>query len=86
MARKTRTSDLTIERGRGATYSSGRWTVYEHSTYERHSVLAGQSCRRYINDYDTLEAAQIAHPTAVVIEGTTYAPPYLGHLSDDGDY
>lgn len=77
---------LTIERGRGMTYSNNRWTVYEHSTYPRHSVLAGQPCRTYIDSFDTIEEAKAEHPTATVISGTTYAPPSLSHLPDDGDY
>jgi hypothetical protein len=75
--------DLTIERGRGATYASDRWTVYEHGTYDRDSVLSGQSRRTWLDDFDTLEEAVIAYPDAVVIGGTTYQPPYLGHLRDE---
>ncbi len=77
--------DLTIERGRGATYSSDRWTVYEHGTYERGSVLAGQSRRIWLDDFDTLEEAVIAYPDAVVSTCSTYQPPYLNHLPEDGE-
>ena len=49
-------SDLTIERGRGATYATDRWTVYEHSGYERGAVLEGQSRRVWLVDFDPLEA------------------------------
>lgn len=76
-------ADLTIERGRGATYASERWTVYEHGVYDRDSVLSGQSRRTWLDDFDTLEEAVIAYPDAVVIGGTTYQPPYLGHLRDE---
>lgn len=76
-------TDLTIERGRGATYASERWTVYEHGTYPRGSVLAGQSSRAWLDDFDTLEEAVIAYPDAVVIDGSTYRPPSLSHLPDD---
>ena len=76
-------TDQTIERGRGATYASERWTVYEHGTYDRDSVLSGQSRRTWLDDFDTLEEAVIAYPDAVVIGGTTYQPPYLGHLRDE---
>lgn len=79
--------DLTIERGRGATYSNNRWTVYKHGIYPRSSVLAGQSSRTFIESFDSLDAAQAKFPTATVIDGgSTYRPPYLGHLPDDGDY
>ena len=75
-------TDQTIERGRGETYSNDRWTVYEHDVYGRDSVLSGQSRRSWLDDFDTLEEAQKAYPEAVVC-GSTYQPPYLGHLSDD---
>jgi hypothetical protein len=75
--------DLTIERGRGATYASDRWTVYEHGTYDRDSVLSGQSRRTWLDDFDTLEEAVIAYPDAVVCACSTYQPPYLGHLRDE---
>lgn len=73
-------SEYTIERGRGATYATDRWTVYEHGTYERGSVLAGQSRRSWVDDFETLQEAVIAYPDAEVIDGTTYCPPYLNHL------
>jgi len=74
---------LTIERARGATYASDRWAVYEHGEYERGSVLEGQSRRVWLDDFETLQEAVIAYPDALVIEGTTYRPPYLGHLRDE---
>jgi len=75
--------DQTIERGRGATYASERWTVYEHGTYGRDSVLSGQSRRSWLDDFDTLEEAQKAYPEAVVCAFSTYQPPSLGHLRDE---
>lgn len=72
--------DLTIERGRGATYSTDRWTVYEHGTYERGSVLEGQSRRVWLDDFETLDEARAAYPDADVIDGTTYRPQPLSHL------
>lgn len=77
----------TIEQGsRGATYQNGAdtFTVYEIGTYPRHSVLAGQESRRFIDSYDSLEAAKAAHPTAEPIDGSTYREPALSHLPDDG--
>ena len=76
-------TDQTIERGRGATYASDRWTVYEHGTYDRDSVLSGQSRRTWLDDFETLEEAVIAYPDAVVCAGSTYQPPCLGHLRDE---
>lgn len=73
-------SNLTIERGRGATYATDRWTVYEHSVYERGSVLEGQSRRVWLDDFDSLEEAIVAYPDADVIDGSTYRMPCLNHL------
>lgn len=72
--------DLTIERGRGATYATDRWTVYEHGTYERGSVLEGQSRRTWLDDFETLDEARAAYPDADIIEGSTYRRPSLNHL------
>ena len=77
--------DLTIERGRGATYSSDRWTVYEHGVYDRDSVLSGQSRRSWLDDFETLEEAIAAYPEAEVIVGSTYQPPYLNHLPGEDE-
>lgn len=74
----------TIEFGNGATYRNSRYTVYEHSTYPRSSVLAGQRRRVWMDDFDTLAEAQKAYPKAKT-SGATYQEPYLNHLSDDGD-
>lgn len=70
----------TIERGRGATYATDRWTVYEHGEYERGSVLEGQSRRVWLDDFETLDEARAAYPDADVIDGSTYRPPCLNHL------
>jgi hypothetical protein len=78
-------SDLTIEQGRGATYSSDRWTVYEHGEYERGSVLEGQNRRVWLDDFETLEEAQKAYPEAVVCACSTYQPPCLNHLPGEDE-
>jgi hypothetical protein len=73
----------TIEQAsRGATYQNGAntFTVYAIDTYPRHSVLAGQQRRRFLDTYDSLEAAQQNHPDAKLIAGTTYREPSLNHL------
>lgn len=79
-------ANLTIEMGRGATYRNSKFTVYEHGVYPRSSVLAGQSRRRWLDDFDTLEEAKAAYPEAdVLVDGSTYAEPDLSHLPDDDD-
>jgi hypothetical protein len=79
-------TELTIEQGRGATYASERWTVYEHGVYDRDSVLSGQSRRTWLDDFDSLEEAQKAYPEAVVCACSTYSAACLDHLPEDGDY
>lgn len=80
--------ELTIELGIGATYRNNRFTVYSHGTYPRHSVLAGQPKRTFIESFETLAEAQRVYPQAEVLAngGTTYQEPDLSHLPDDGDY
>jgi hypothetical protein len=72
----------TIELGNGATYRNERYTVYEHSKYPRHSVLAGQRRRVWLDDFATLAEAQAAYPRATW-SGPTYQAPYLEHLPDN---
>ena len=69
----------TIEFGNGATYKNSKYTVYEHSKYARSSVLSGQRKRVWLDDFETLEAAQAAYPKARW-SGGTYQAPYLEHL------
>lgn len=73
---------LTIELGNGATYRNNKYTVYRHSIYEAHSVLAGQRKRQFVAQFDTLEEAKAAYPDATH-SGPTYQEPYLNHLPDD---
>ena len=53
-------NEFTLEIGRGETYASGRPTLYGHGRYPRSSVLAGQSRRVWIEDWDDLETAKAA--------------------------
>ncbi len=82
----------TIEQSsRGATYHNNNitWTVYEHSTYPRSSVLSGQTCRAWLDEFDSEAAALASYPKATV-SGNTYRATYLNHLtnqnSDDVDW
>ncbi|MBN8457387.1 MAG: hypothetical protein J0M04_06050 [Verrucomicrobia bacterium] len=50
--------NLTLESGRGETYSNGRPTLYGHSTYGRGSVLAGRPRREWLEDWDDIETAR----------------------------
>jgi hypothetical protein len=59
--------------------------VYEHGTYGRDSVLAGQSRRSWLDDFETLEEAVTAYPDARVIDGSTYQPMCLNHLPGEDE-
>ena len=81
--------NLTIEREHGETYSRSTFAVYEHGTYPRSSVLAGQPSRRFINGgFKTVEEAKAKYPNARIIPGTTHIPVDVltAHLPDDSDY
>jgi hypothetical protein len=76
-------NELCIEPSRGATYSSDRVAVYEYGTYGRGSVLAGQTKRMFLDDFETVEEAKAAFPKATVCIGSGYVPVSLAHLPDD---
>ena len=71
--------ELTIEKSETAYGES--YDVYEHGTYEPHSVLAGQAKRMQIDSCSTLEEAQAAYPGAEYTEDSTFVvsvvPSYL---------
>lgn len=78
--------DIRIEYpARGSTYRHDRYGAYEYDVYPESSVLAGQTRRRFLGEYDTLEDARRAHPGAYVVEGSCFAPPSLSHLFDRED-
>ena len=79
-------SDIRIEYPSiGATYGRPEYGVYEYSEYPRSSVLAGQTRRRWLDSFETLNEAKAAYPAAVEAAGCGYQEPYLEHLWD-GDY
>ena len=76
---------VTIEfPSRGATYNRQVYGVYAYDTYPRTSVLAGQQRRTFINSYETLAEARVAHPDAKE-SGCGFQPPDLSHLPDGPD-
>ena len=85
MTRRTRvrSADVRIEYpSAGATYRHDEYGVYEYGEYPEDSVLAGQERRMFLGAFETLAAAQAAHPGAVVTD-CGYRAPYLAHL--DGE-
>tara|TARA_R110000772_G_scaffold83288_2_gene176104 strand:+ start:1074 stop:1379 length:306 start_codon:yes stop_codon:yes gene_type:complete len=68
--------EITIE---PAKYGSG-FSVYEWGTYERGSVLAGQTKKQFRRGFDTLAEAREAFPDAEVSEGVRSAENTFGHL------
>lgn len=78
--------DQTVERERGETYHRGTFAIYEHGVYPRHSVLAGQPRRVFVEGgFKTVEDAQAKHPHARYIAGTTHRSvnSMTAHLPDD---
>lgn len=79
---------FTIEPERGETYRRTTFAVYSHSVYPRHSVLAGQPCRTYVDGgFTTIEDAQAKYPNAEVIHGSTHrsVASITAHLPGDDD-
>lgn len=89
--------EFTLEFGRGETYSSGKPTLYGHCEYESWSVLAGQSRRIFIEQWDTRDAAlkelkenqiEFEDWTAGHLTGSTFIPidQVVAGIPDDTDY
>ena len=72
---------LTLEFGRGETYSSNKPTLYGHSTYGRGSVLAGRPRRVFLESWDDLgsaraelKAAKVRYADLCDAGGSTHIP------------
>lgn len=63
--------------------SEGFYAVYKWGTYPDHSVLAGQTEKRFVISYDTLEKAKADYPDADV--GYRSAHNTFGHLPSEDD-
>lgn len=59
------------------------WAVYEIGVYERGSVLAGQTRKRFVGSFDSEAEAKAAYPKASV--GYYDANNTFGHLPDEND-
>jgi hypothetical protein len=68
----------------GATYCNDVYGVYEYGVYSESSVLAGQTCRIWVDEFDTLEEAQAAYPQASFNDcGSGYQPLNLSNIAPD---
>jgi len=68
----------------GATYSNDVYGVYEYDEYPMSSVLAGQSRRTWLDEFDSLEEAQAAYPNAVFNDaGSSYQPLNISRIAPD---
>ena len=80
-----------VEPGHGMTYSNGEPTLYGYGVYGRSSVLAGQTRRVNLGQFDrdtvpALCAAMRAAGLKVTVEqGSGYTAPNLNHLPDGPD-
>lgn len=59
----------------GATYCNYKYGVYEYGVYSGRSVLAGQTCRIWVDEFETLEEAKAAYPQASFDDGGTHYHP-----------
>lgn len=73
----------TIQHSKSSYDSS--FSVYGWSTYPRHSVLAGQDRKVFIDSYDTLAEAQAAYPQATMSSKWIEPQVSLNHLPGEGD-
>ncbi len=71
--------DKTIENGK-----YGGFSVYEFGEYPETSVLAGQTCKRFIDTFETTEEALEVFPEAQVCYREAHN--HFDHLSDEQDY
>jgi hypothetical protein len=60
------------------------WFIYRWSIYPKHSVLAGQDCKKFVQSYKTKDEALAAYPDATD-NGYRDAHNYYDHLPDHGD-
>ena len=77
---------ITIERERGATYSTKTFAVYGHGEWPASSVNAGRAMRSYIKGgYATPEAALADFPMATIAGGSSYVQDNFADLPGDDD-
>jgi hypothetical protein len=68
----------------GATYCNDVYGVYEYGVYSESSVLAGQTCRIWVDEFDTLEEAKAAYPQASFNDcGSSYHPLNMSSVAPD---
>jgi len=63
----------------------GTVSVYAWSTYPKHSVLAGQARKIYVQSYSTIEEAHAAYPDANISSKWTEPQVNLNHLPGEDD-
>lgn len=76
--------EVVIEPARGATYNRpGKFAAYGYSEYPESSVLAGQTRRQWLGEFDSVAEALVAYPNAEVDASSRYQGPDLSHLPAD---
>lgn len=73
---------ITIE----ADKSGEGYNVYSWGVYERSSVLAGQTMKRFIDGFDTLDEARAAYPAVDVNQFQESAHNTVNHLPGPDDW
>lgn len=64
-------------------FDHDEYKVYEWGVYEKNSVLAGQTMKRFVTWFETEAAAREAYPTAEV--GSRSAHNTFSHLPCESD-
>ena len=59
------------------------YEVFQWGVFPRHSVLRGQPCKDFLDEFDTLEEAQKAYPKAEVSDHTINAGISVPDYIDD---
>lgn len=91
MARKNTTvydqepTHFTVQVATDHGQSQPSYSVYAWGVYPSHSVLAGQECKRFIDSYESLEAAQQDYPEAQLSNPLTEPKNTFDHLPDSDD-
>tara|TARA_R100000306_G_C4281164_1_gene95165 strand:+ start:99 stop:386 length:288 start_codon:yes stop_codon:yes gene_type:complete len=76
-------SHYTIEPANSSYGDENAVIVYAWGVYPRSSVLAGQQCKKYMDQYDSVELALKEYPKAEAVGHTVDANNTFNHLPSE---
>ena len=76
-------SHYTIEPANSSYGDENAVIVYAWGVYPPSSVLAGQQCKKYMDEYASVELALKAYPDAMAMEHTVSANNTVDHLPSE---